>query len=117
MVLEEATSDGDAYGGAAPEGPIDPQRPARYQVKFDELPKPVNIFMVPVRQDALVKQILQNCRQAEGALNRTLRQDEVDAIGYHCAKSLRTVSYGVPIGVLGGGLAAYRSMSTFRFPG
>ncbi|KAI5263827.1 hypothetical protein E4T47_08908 [Aureobasidium subglaciale] len=121
MVLQDAinNSEPNAYGELpTPEdGDASSQTPTRYHIKLDQLPRPVNLFMVPVRDDAIVKTILRSCHEAQAIVHRPLRQDEVDAISYHFAKSLRTVSWGPPVGIAGGALAAYRTMSNYRFPG
>jgi len=120
MVLEEATNNREpnSFGELpTPDDGNDAQTPTRYHIKLDQLPRPVNLFMVPVRDDAIVKTILRSCHEAQHVIQRPLRQDEVDAISYHFAKSLRTVSWGPPVGMAGGAIAAYRSMSNYRFPG
>jgi hypothetical protein len=120
MVLEGATnnSEPNSFGEIpTPDDGNDAQTPTRYHIKLDQLPRPVNLFMVPVRDDAIVKTILRSCHEAQQVIHRPLRQDEVDAISYHFAKSLRTVSWGPPVGMAGGAIAAYRTMSNFRFPG
>ncbi|KEQ89264.1 hypothetical protein M438DRAFT_341056 [Aureobasidium pullulans EXF-150] len=120
MVLEEATnhSEPNSFGELpTPEDGNVSQTPTRYHIKLDQLPRPVNLFMVPVRDDAIVKTILRSCHEAQAVIHRPLRQEEVDAISYHFAKSLRTVSWGPPVGIAGGALAAYRTMGNFRFPG
>ncbi|KAH0162589.1 hypothetical protein KCU67_g5887, partial [Aureobasidium melanogenum] len=120
MVLEEATnhSEPNSFGELpTPDDGNDAQTQTRYHIKLDQLPRPVNIFMVPVRDDAIVKTILRSCQEAQPVIHRPLTQDEVDAISYHFAKSLRTVSWGPPLGIAGGAIAAYRSMNNFRFPG
>ncbi|KAG9558186.1 hypothetical protein KCV01_g21734, partial [Aureobasidium melanogenum] len=112
MVLEEATnhSEPNSFGELpTPDDGSDAQTPTRYHIKLDQLPRPVNIFMVPVRDDAIVKTILRSCQEAQAVIHRPLTQDEVDAISYHFAKSLRTVSWGPPLGIAGGAIAAYRS--------
>lgn len=66
---------------------------------------------------AMTKSINDNCRHAAGILKRPLNQDEVDAISFHFAKSIRTVSMGMPLGVALGALYAYRGREKFTFPG
>lgn len=117
MVLEGATSNDQPYGEPSADGNNDADTPTRYHIKIDQLPRPVNLFMVPVREDAIVKTILRSCQEAQAVIHRPLRQEEVDAISYHFAKSLRTVSWGPPVGIAGGALAAWRTMNAFRFPG
>lgn len=49
-------------------------------------------------------------------INRPLTQDEANALAYWTAKQISVMSYGGPIGVLGGAYQARRTMSNFRFP-
>jgi hypothetical protein len=124
MVLEEALirDEPNAYGDGAQDQDQDHdqnqnQTPARYHIKLDQLPRPVGFFLFPVSDAAFAKAVLQSCSDAQSVIKRPLRQDEFDAISYHSAKSLRTVSMGPAAGFAAGSLAAYRTIKTFGFPG
>lgn len=134
MVLQEATADADAgfTTDSQPSSDIDPyassvssqsilSRQSRngqtYNIRVDQLPKPFFLFNLSSDNDkAMYKTIADNCAHAQSVLQRPLKQEEVDAIGFHFAKSLRIVSYGMPAGGLLGAVSAYRGMSEYTFP-
>lgn len=132
MVLEGATSS-DSFAEDAPSNDMDPYasdspRPASFQsvagsgaqsyrINFDQLPQPIFPMNGEGNRVAMNKSINDNCRHAASILKRPLNQDEVDAISFHFAKSVRTVSMGMPLGVAMGAVYAYRGREKFSFPG
>lgn len=137
MVLQGSTSD-DSFGPDRPVSDIDPyassssssssmpgsgntnssnDKTPSYRIDTNKLPKPFFLFNLGADNDkAMYRTIAENCAHAQQMLQRPLKQDEVDAIGFHFAKSLRIVSYGMPAGALIGGVYAYRGMSEMTFP-
>ncbi|KAF1349136.1 hypothetical protein BDV97DRAFT_355136 [Delphinella strobiligena] len=139
MVLQGSTSD-DSFGPDQPASDIDPyassssfsssssmpgsgntnssnDKTLSYNIDTNKLPKPFFLLNLMTDNDkAMYHTIAENCVHAQQMLQRPLKQDEVDAIAFHFAKSLRIVSYGMPVGALVGGVYAYRGMSEMTFP-
>ncbi|GAB7352438.1 hypothetical protein MBLNU459_g2854t1 [Dothideomycetes sp. NU459] len=132
MVLENATS-GDSFTGDAPSSDADPYSPdsapsgsfqasaaagaQSYRIKLDQLPKAMYPMNGEANRRATIHSITENCRHASAVLKRPLNQDEVDAIAFHFAKSIRVVSIGIPAGIALGLLTAWRGRRQFSFPG
>lgn len=144
MVLEGSTSDSsrDNFSPDQPNSDVDPYasssydspsssrssyspssnqvsngKGVSYRIDTTQLPKPFFLFNLSADNDkAMYRTIAENCAHAQNVLSRPLRQEEVDAIGFHFAKSLRIVSYGMPAGALIGSVYAYRGMGEYTFP-
>lgn len=140
MVLEEATAGPDAFtSDSAPSSDADPYygdrnptqlatRDPSYisintgtanaiHVRLDDLPRPWTFLGAAPHPPQLGTAIAQSCQQAQQVLGRPMRQEELDALAFHAAKTVRVASFGVPAGMAIASLWAYRGMSTFRFPG
>lgn len=139
MVLEEATSGQEpaAFSESQPTSDIDPYsssnpqyitgQPSSYfrleqpgtsepiHVNLNDLPKPFTFLFHAQHSRNLANGIQATCTYASKVLQRPLKQEEADAFAFHWAKSMRTASYGTPVGSAAGVAYAYR-FSDYRFP-
>lgn len=94
-----------------------PQGKNVYRIDFSKLPSPFLMSQLGAKKGEMMsKAIGDNLIYAQSILDRPLRQDEVDAISYHLAKSVAITSYGLPAGIVIGSAYAYRGMRDWTFP-
>ena len=129
MVLEDAStsppsSDTDLYGGSntdylesRPSGYIrvTDTEPAIY-VNGANLPKPLLMSSSQALAQTYEKGIHDVTQACMKVLQRSVTQEEADAIAFHYGAGMRIASYGVPLGAVLGILQFRRGMRTFRFP-
>ncbi|KAJ9623085.1 hypothetical protein H2203_006018 [Taxawa tesnikishii (nom. ined.)] len=145
MVLEGATASAEGFVEDAPSSDVDPYAsdspyptasspgvsspaasgrtpggaPYTQEVDLDvnKLPKPFRFLGAgPGLNQSTIRAIRDQCQFAANLLQRPLRQEEVDSLGYHFARGMRVASYGAPVGVSAGLLYAYATRSKWRFP-
>ncbi|EKD15869.1 uncharacterized protein L3040_003272 [Drepanopeziza brunnea f. sp. 'multigermtubi'] len=128
MVLQNAsaTTANDSFEDSALSSDDDPYASSnsgsevaqKYMISGTSLPKPIPIFgpLCGYNETYLVQILDRRVANGSRLLHRPLTQEEVDALVYHSAKRVAILSYGTPLGVVGGALRCYQTANTFQFP-
>lgn len=123
MVLESSTADGappsdDSFSDQSSYEGSDQIGPRTYEINTDGFARPIPIiapifgFGPAVQAKAITARIEGFSRM----IKRSLTDDEANAVAYHTAKQFSILSYGAPVGILGGISQAMRTAESFKFP-
>jgi hypothetical protein len=104
-------SDDDAYGSGS-------DSPRKVLLSMEGLPKPMPIFgrLFGYNEKMMAKAMQFKSDNASTVLGRNLSTDELNAFAYWTAKQISIMSYGPPLGTIGGAWRAYNTRDTIRFP-
>ncbi|KAI9051063.1 hypothetical protein LZ554_005171 [Drepanopeziza brunnea f. sp. 'monogermtubi'] len=128
MVLQNssATTANDSFEDSAPSSDNDPYASSnpgsevarQYTISGTSLPKPMPIFgnLLGYNETLLVKIVDHRVAHGSQLLHRPMKQEEVDALVYYSAKKMAIISYGTPLGIVGGVWRCYQTANTFQFP-
>jgi len=127
MVLENATASDTSFTNELPSSDVDPYASSstddgmsgqyKAQVDLARLPRRFSLIGQRDHPDFMINGINEQAKFAQGILQRPLKQEEVDALAFHFAKSIRIASYGSPMGLVMGSVLAWRSNKQMKFPG
>lgn len=117
MVLDESPSDPDPYFYSSSSDLPSSSEARKPQFDVSKLPQPIPLASLwGYSQGRMQHSIAKELDKASQHVKRPLKRNEIDALSYSMARSIRYASMGFPVGLIGG---SYRAASTYeevRFP-